>query len=192
MPYFIVFNVHVNSEREQQCEGGDLCYVEITTIQNFLNQQSIRDQLGVESPRNFSSCANDVGKGFGEHMDKYGVPTQYHVAGLLERGIRMLIYAGTYDWQCNWVANKLWVEKLEWTGSGLFQDEEWRGWSVLQDANLDQSASDKKDAGITKTGGLLTFATIYGAGHMMSTFPFCILSRMDLANNCFCAWLRPA
>ncbi len=101
-------------------------------------------------------------------MDKYGVRTQYFVAGLLERGIRVLIYAGTYDWQCNWVANKLWVEKLEWTGSDAFRGEEWRSWGIRQDASTDEFDHLKAEAGITKTGGLLTFATIYGAGHMIS------------------------
>lgn len=69
----------------------------------------------------------------------------------------MLIYAGTFDWQCNWVANKLWVEKLEWDGQKEYNDAEWRGWTV-----------DDREAGITKKAGGLTFASVYGAGHMMS------------------------
>lgn len=51
---------------------------------------------------------------FALHMDKWRVPNHFYVASLLERGVKVLIYAGTLDWQCNWVANRLWVEKLEW------------------------------------------------------------------------------
>ena len=30
-------------------------------------------------------------------------PTQHYIAALLERGVRVLIYAGANDWVCNWV-----------------------------------------------------------------------------------------
>lgn len=92
---------------------------------------------------------------FNAHMDKWAVPSQYYVSGLLERGIPILIYAGTYDWQCNWVANKLWVDKLEWTGQEEYNTVEWRDWLV-----------EGGKAGETKKSGVLTFATIRGAGHM--------------------------
>lgn len=137
------------------CIGDSLCYLENTAIADFLNLPETRELLGVESPNNFTACSRDVGAGFSAHMDKYAVPAQYYVAGLLERGIPMLIYAGTYDWQCNWVANKLWVDKLEWTGHDAYAKEEWRDWAV-----------DGKKAGETKSSGVLTFATIRGAGHM--------------------------
>ena len=90
-------------------------------------------------------------------MDKWAVHTQEYVANLLDRGIRVLIYAGTYDWQCNWVANKLWVDKLDWAGKARYAEEQWRDWS----------AGGSK-AGEVKETPLLTFVTIRGAGHMMS------------------------
>lgn len=92
-------------------------------------------------------------------MDKWAVPTQYYVAGLLDRGVRVLIYAGTYDWQCNWVANKLWVDKLEWSGMDAYHNATWYDWEV-----------EGKKAGEAKQTPLLTFATLRGAGHMMSVF----------------------
>lgn len=90
-------------------------------------------------------------------MDKWVAHTQDYVANLLDRGVRVLIYAGTYDWQCNWVANKLWVDKLEWSGRAEYAAQEWRDWSV-----------DGKKAGEVKVASLLTFATIREAGHMIS------------------------
>jgi carboxypeptidase C (cathepsin A) len=85
-------------------------------------------------------------------------PLPSYVAGLLERGIRVLIYAGTYDWQCNWVSNVIWTEKLEWSGAAEYRAASWRDWNV-QDG-------DSK-AGETKTFGPFTFVTIRGAGHMV-------------------------
>ncbi|OSX60510.1 hypothetical protein POSPLADRAFT_1047939 [Postia placenta MAD-698-R-SB12] len=140
----------------KMCEGDDLCYKENTVIKHFLDQPATRELLGVQSPNNFSACNREVGTNFNLHMDKWAVPSQHYVAGLLERGIRMLIYAGTYDWQCNWVANKLWVDKLDWLARDAYNAAEWRDWVV-----------NGRKAGETKKAGMLTFATIRGAGHMM-------------------------
>ncbi|KAH9894182.1 peptidase S10 serine carboxypeptidase [Cubamyces lactineus] len=148
----------------KDCVGDSLCYLETTVISDFLNRPSTRSLLGVESPRNFTSCSSDVGRSFAAHLDKYAVPAQYYVAGLLERGVRVLIYAGTYDWQCNWVANKLWLDKLEWTGVTQYTSEQVRDWTV-----------DGRKAGETKSAGPLTFATVRGAGHMMSVFHFSVV-----------------
>ncbi|THG99560.1 hypothetical protein EW026_g2810 [Hermanssonia centrifuga] len=140
----------------KMCLGDSLCYLEQSVIADYLNRPDIRQLLGAESTNNFTGCSREVGLNFNSHMDKYAVPSQYYVAGLLERGIPMLIYAGTYDWQCNWVANKLWVDKLEWTGKDSYNTEEWRDWFV-----------DGEKAGETKSAGVLTFVTIRGAGHMV-------------------------
>ncbi|KAF8907224.1 Alpha/Beta hydrolase protein [Mucidula mucida] len=81
---------------------------------------------------NFTSASSVVNAAFSAHMDQWRVPNQYYVASLLDRGVRVLIYAGTYDWVCNWVANRLWVEKLEWERGGEWRgtEEGWREWNV--------------------------------------------------------------
>ncbi|KAI0366349.1 peptidase S10 serine carboxypeptidase [Pilatotrama ljubarskyi] len=140
----------------KDCLGNDLCYLESGAIKDYLNAPSTRSLLGAESPLNFTACSPDVGRAFVAHMDKWAVPAAYHVAGLLERGVRVLIYAGTYDWQCNWVSNRLWVDKLQWTGSARYARAEVRDWTV-----------DGEKAGETKSAGPLTFATVRGAGHMV-------------------------
>lgn len=144
---------------EQMCVGDDLCYYENTAIKAFLNLPKIRELLGAETPYNFTPSSPEVFAAFNAHMDKYNTPTQFHVASLLDRGVRVLIYAGTYDWQCNWVSNKLWVDALEWSGSDEYRAAQWKDWTV-----------QGRKAGEVKSTLLLTFATIRGAGHMMSTF----------------------
>jgi len=110
-------------------------------------------------------------------MDKWAVPTQYYVEGLLERGVPVLIYAGTLDFQwyvkfpwcksewrvlmkrwmnSNWVANQLWTEKLQWTGKEAFNAQKMRDWDV-----------DGRVAGQWKSANGLTFLTFYEAGHMV-------------------------
>ena len=77
-----------------------------------------------------------------------------------------MIYLGTYDWQCNASANKLWVERLEWSGQVEYLANPWRDWTV-----------GNKKAGETKSSGLLTVATVNGAGHM--------ISHLSAINHCF-------
>ncbi|KAH0586887.1 hypothetical protein H2248_005726 [Termitomyces sp. 'cryptogamus'] len=137
------------------CEG-DLCYAENEFIKRYLDLPETRALLGIESPSNFSACSSVVNQGFNAHMDKWASPVQYYVSNLLDRGVRVLIYAGTYDWQCNWVANKLWVDKLEWSGSEDYKAQKLRNWEV-----------GGKIVGEVKSTQLLTFATIRGAGHMV-------------------------
>ncbi|KAL1663142.1 Alpha/Beta hydrolase protein [Schizophyllum commune] len=144
---------------------GDLCYAENAVIASYLNSPSTQSLLGVE--RNFTMSSSDVNAAFSSHLDKYVMPTQYYVAGLLERGVRVLIYAGTYDWQCNWVANRLWVEKLEWSDAATYQATPWRDWGLGNGSD----PSNFTKAGEVRETPLLTFATIREAGHMISTFP---------------------
>lgn len=162
------------NDGRQMCLGDSHCYLEQSAIADYLNRPDIRELLGAQSPNNFTGCSREVGTNFNAHLDKYAVPSQHYVAGLLERGVPILIYAGTYDWQCNWVANKLWVDKLEWTGKEAYNTEEWRDWIV-----------DGHRAGETKTAGVLTFATLLGAGHMGTNLSrFCNLTPTFIHPTC--------
>ncbi|EJU01527.1 alpha/beta-hydrolase [Dacryopinax primogenitus] len=81
---------------------------------------------------------------------------EYYVTGLLERGMDVLIYVGTYDNVCNWVGNSRWVEALEWTGQLAFNSRDLTEWTV-----------HGRRAGLTKHAKGLTFATVDAAGHMV-------------------------
>lgn len=88
-------------------------------------------------------------------MDLYH-RTHFHIAALLERGVQVLIYVGTYDWICNWIGNERWTLDLEWSGQEDFVKEALREWLV-----------DGNKAGMVRSKGGLTFATVDGAGHMV-------------------------
>ncbi len=86
--------------------------------------------------------------------------THFHIAALLERDVRVLIYVGTYDWICNWVGNERWVMNLEWSGREEFVNSELREWKV-----------DGRKVGVVRSQQGFTFATIDGAGHMVCFSP---------------------
>ncbi|KAJ3979316.1 Alpha/Beta hydrolase protein [Lentinula detonsa] len=146
------------------CNGSieeTLCYPVTVFIRDFLSQPSVRAQLGVDThPEvavNFSSCDPDVGAAFDVTQDILH-SSQDYVAALLERGVRVLIYVGSYDWICNWVGNERWSRDLQWSGQQEFASQNLRDWIVAG-----------KKAGVTRSarGGLFTFATVQGAGHMV-------------------------
>jgi len=83
-------------------------------------------------------------------------PTPYYVAGLLERGVDVLVYVGTYDHGCNWLGSSRWVESMEWGGQAEYGSENFAEWTVSGNR-----------AGITKRARGLTFATLEAAGHMV-------------------------
>ncbi|KDR70070.1 hypothetical protein GALMADRAFT_255459 [Galerina marginata CBS 339.88] len=144
----------------KQCEGNiseTLCYPQTKFIRDFLDKPSVRSLLGVDKSitQNFSSCSHDVGGAFGATQDILH-PTKDYVAALLERGVRVLIYVGAYDWICNHVGNERWTLALEWSGHSEFAGQELRDWLV-----------DSKPAGKTRSAQGFTFATIAGAGHMV-------------------------
>jgi carboxypeptidase C (cathepsin A) len=157
--------------------GSSLCYPLTKHINEFLDLPKTREALGVHpSIGNYTGCSIEVGQRFMEHLDPFH-SNQYYVAGLLERGIKVLVYVGTYDWICNWVScvipvlrfrpltglpglkvgNQKWTLGLDWTGSAAYIAQKDRDWVV-----------DDKVAGITRSANGLTFATVHAAGHMVS------------------------
>ncbi|OAX41425.1 serine carboxypeptidase [Rhizopogon vinicolor AM-OR11-026] len=144
----------------KDCDGPieeTLCYPVTKYISSFLDRPSVREKLGVDPSvtGNFSSCSNTVGQAFSLAEDSYHA-TCDHVAALLERNVRALIYVGTYDWICNWIGNEAWTLNMEWSGKEAFGQQPLQTWLV-----------EGEVAGKTRSAKGLTFATIDGAGHMV-------------------------
>lgn len=127
------------------------------TIAAYLDRPAVRKMLGVAPSltSNFSSCSFQVGNAFDSTQDMLHQSSEY-IAALLDRNVRVLIYVGTYDWICNWVGNERWSRALEWSGKETFARLPLRDWMV-----------DGKRAGLTRSAGGFTFATVDGAGHMV-------------------------
>ncbi|EEB98016.1 hypothetical protein MPER_02556, partial [Moniliophthora perniciosa FA553] len=105
-------------------------------------------------PANFTGCSDSVGEAFTNSLDTLRESTAY-ISALLEHGVRVLLYVGTYDWICNWVGNERWTLELEWSGKEQFVKQELRDWLV-----------DNKRAGRTRSWGNFTLATVNAAGHL--------------------------
>lgn len=135
------------------CEGY-LCYPIADSITKFLRTEEVRDAFGVDkkAPK-FTGCSNKVGREF-EKANDHLIDTRPFVTSLLHSGIRVLIYVGTYDWICNFVGNERVFGSLEWEGLPDFR---------YQQENNKQVWS----GGLWWESGLLRYARVNGAGHMV-------------------------
>lgn len=144
------------------CKVGyspNLCYAVTEDIRNYLDREDVRELVGAEPISKigeFKSCNTDVARGFEADHDAT-INNADYVAGLLERNVDVLIYVGKLDWICNWVGNKAWVDTFSWSDSETFHKADEYTWRV-----------DGKQAGKTRKGGGLTWATVEEAGHMVS------------------------
>ncbi|CAI9778432.1 unnamed protein product [Fraxinus pennsylvanica] len=134
----------------KQCVGS-LCY-NFSNVENFLNQRSVRQALGVEDIQ-FVSCSLLVYDSMIlDWMKNYEVV----IPALLENGVKLLVYAGEYDLICNWLGNSRWVDAMVWSGQKDFVSAPFVPFNV-----------DGVEAGLKKNHGLLTFLKVYNAGHLV-------------------------
>jgi carboxypeptidase C (cathepsin A) len=128
-------------------------------ITKYLNRKDVQDLLGAEVS-SYASCSRSIELAFEAKRDITKGATEY-VAALLERGVRVLVYAGTYDFGCNWLGNEAWTMALEWSGQAEFLAQPLTEWAV-----------EGKRAGKTRAAKGLTFATVDAAGHMVRLLIF--------------------
>lgn len=152
----------------KQCEGNNgLCYTGMDYVQQYLNQDSVKNALGVEV-NSFDNCNNDVNSNFhgtGDDMK----PLHRNIPGVLAK-IPVLIYAGDADYICNWLGNQAWTNALDWPGHTAFNS--------AQTKNLTFAGGDSY--GTIKSAQKFAFARIFGAGHLVPMDqPHSILDLVD-------------
>ncbi|KAG4982758.1 hypothetical protein AAZX31_10G099600 [Glycine max] len=134
----------------KKCEGS-LCY-DFSNMDKFLNQQSVRDSLGV-GKIHFVSCSTEV---YAAMLVDWMRNLEVGIPDLLEDGINLLVYAGEYDLICNWLGNSRWVHAMEWSGQKEFATSLEVPFVV-----------DGSEAGLLKSYGPLSFLKVHNAGHMV-------------------------
>ncbi|KAL8241453.1 hypothetical protein R6Q59_014807 [Mikania micrantha] len=128
------------------------CY-DMSSFEELLNRASVKKALGVPQGVNFIPCSRLV---YHAMMKDIMRNLEVGIPQLLEDGIKMLIYAGEYDFICNWLGNYRWVKGMKWSGQREFE----ASWVI-------QFEVDGKEAGLLKKYGPLTFLEVHDAGHMV-------------------------
>ncbi|KAF0697809.1 Aste57867_11524 [Aphanomyces stellatus] len=124
-------------------------------VHAFLNNPAIQSRLHV-NPQGTTEWIEINSVVFTHFMGDFFRNYEGHVRDLLERGVRVLIYAGDADLVCNWKGNQAWTNELSWSGKAAFQ--------AAAPANLTVDGVAK---GVVQSANNFAFARIYNAGHMV-------------------------
>ncbi|EFN52050.1 hypothetical protein CHLNCDRAFT_32614 [Chlorella variabilis] len=135
----------------KECEGP-LCYREFEVLDKYLNQDDVREKLGVGDLR-WEACNMEV---HSEMMSDWGHNYDIVLPEMLAAGVRVMIYAGDQDFICNYVGNQQWVDVLPWHGA--------KRWAVAED---EPWTVEGVAAGTVKSVGPFSFVRVFKAGHMV-------------------------
>jgi carboxypeptidase C (cathepsin A) len=148
-------------------------------IARYLNQPSLRNALHISS---LVGPWEDTSSTVANNLERGEQDSAAHLFPRLFETLRVLIYNGIYDMDCNFMGTDNWLGTLHWPGSEAFNREIRRPW--LWQNQL---------AGHARSQGNLTQLVIRNAGHlvpmdqpavalgMLNTFlnnsPFCVAEK---------------
>ncbi|KAL0887297.1 hypothetical protein Bca101_011280 [Brassica carinata] len=154
--------VYVNCQssiRKCNIDGGLACasaYQVCNQIPNYIQAKNVdmnvRKALGV-GDNTFVSCNETINDAM---IEDWMINLEVKIPTLIENGINLLVYAGEYDFLCNWLGNSRWVEQMNWSGQKEFGSAKTVPFMV-----------DGKEAGVMKNHGSLTLLKVHDAGHMV-------------------------
>lgn len=129
------------------------CY-NFSLIEDFINQQEVRDALGVPSSfGEYQQCNNKYL--FRMRVDDL-TSFRGDIVTLLDNDIRVVSYNGMEDLICNHVGEEWTYNTMPWSGKSAFNNAPISNWTV-----------GGQVAGTVRTADGLTFVTVNGAGHMV-------------------------
>ncbi|SCV69594.1 BQ2448_2614 [Microbotryum intermedium] len=138
-------------------DPGSLCYKELSWIPAYLNQTSVRTELGIDAGiKSFEACTRRVQFAFIASDDSVS-DTTLLIPELLESGIKLLAYVGERDFLCNYLGNLDWTNGLRWKGQKGYNNAPFRTFKM----------PNGKLIGETKSFGAMTFLKVKDAGHMV-------------------------
>lgn len=171
------YDVRKKCDKSQE---GDLCYRQMNWIETFLNNATVKAELGAAADTEFASCNTEVNQGFmfqgdGMHNSAAVLPE------LLAAGVRVLIYAGNADFMCNYIGNEQWMIALESPFQSEFVAAPLQDWRTLSGV---VAGKVRTAGGGEKFGaGNFTYVVVHDAGHMV---PF---DQPEAALDLFVRWI---
>ncbi|KAJ8599957.1 hypothetical protein CTAYLR_002843 [Chrysophaeum taylorii] len=134
------------------CGPYELCY-DFSAVDTYLNRDDVQAALGVS--KEWEECSHLVDLVMvygGDWVKTFGGD----VARLLDAGIKVLVYAGEYDFMCNWLGNRAWTADLDWTGKDAFNAA----------PNVTYALDDATVVGSYVSASNFTFLKVADAGHL--------------------------
>lgn len=109
------FNIY---DIRKPCVIGSVdCYSD-TLIHGFLKSKIIEYAEGTKT--DYHICTNKVFHALSKKDTITDSSTK--LLDLLSKGLKVLVYAGEYDFMCNWIGNHKWMNELNWFGKSGFNN----------------------------------------------------------------------
>jgi hypothetical protein len=142
-----------------QCQQFHWIYERDREMTVYLNRPEVMDLLGVDVSyiKRYKPVSWYVNSDFYLSGDIFRSSVDY-VGNLLDRNVSALILAGEYDLFCNWLTNDAWTRAMDWHAKAAFNREDLWPWRAGGEV-----------AGLARSFGGLTFASVRGAGHMVGS-----------------------
>ncbi|XP_072967651.1 serine carboxypeptidase-like 50 [Typha angustifolia] len=118
----------------------------------FLNNDEVREALGVAKGVTWEACSSEVGKAMHDDMMK---SVKFEVEELVKKR-RVLLYQGVYDLRVGLVSTEAWMKEMEWEGLESFLKADRVVWKVNGEL-----------AGYVQRSGSLSHVVVHGAGHLV-------------------------
>lgn len=126
---------------------------DFSPIGRYLDQPAVRAALRVAAD---APAWTDTAKRVGHLLEKGEQDSVADLYPMLFERLRVLIYNGIYDMDCNFIGTDEWVENLQWSHRGEFLEAGRAPWLV-----------DGHRAGYIRAAGNLTQVIVAGAGHLV-------------------------
>jgi cathepsin A (carboxypeptidase C) len=158
---------------------GPLCYKGLEWVQTWMNDPSIKKELGVNPSLTFESCSTEVNQAFASQADGMR-NSALLLTDLVNEGVRLLVYAGNAgmrptvisfvgvcthhepDAMCNFMGNERWVSKFDNVFHEEFASSKPTPWTIK---HSDRVAGTVRTAGGNgHSAGNVTFVVVHESG----------------------------
>ncbi|KAF8655864.1 hypothetical protein AX16_002947 [Volvariella volvacea WC 439] len=144
-----------------RAKDGNLCYIQMSWIEKWMNDPKNKAALGVDPSKEFASCNMEVNQAFtfqgdGMHNSARLLPE------LINNNVRLLVYAGNADMMCNYLGNARWVEQLDTKFAAEYSKTKAIPWVTAETGLLAGEVRSAGGGGFT--AGNVTFVNVYDAG----------------------------
>jgi hypothetical protein len=135
-------------------------------VGKYLAQSDVLARIGARGPwREFNP---DVEKALESEYSKDVTPL---IGGLLDAGVRVLVYSGQFDMICCALGTERWVNALEWKGAASFADASRVPWYGHGKNNWGGSTGGGQSARVTGAGGTSLAGYVQSdPSHMLTRF----------------------
>lgn len=151
--------------REKCNPALPLCY-NFTLITAYLNQPSVMEALGTTGHK-WSTCNRLVDMTM-VYAGDWMLDFQQDIEYILDSNYRVTLYAGEYDFICNWLGNHEWATSFKWNGHQDFLTAP----NVTWNGPKSVASSGTTGSGIAKAAKGLTFVKVFNAGTFQLPYQF--------------------